>query len=142
MPENWQSISRITIFIPTLVFWISNPKSNFDEIWSEKVKAICFAWRLVRTHTPTHTHTYTHTHTQSILRVLIVILRLVFWNCKPISIFWANLSRKSWILHFAWKLVHNVYWGCDYKDMEEGLEANIKMNNCIKYFLRLYFYRS
>ena len=43
LPENWQSILRIMLLIPTLVFWIPNPKSIFGEIWSEKVKAICFA---------------------------------------------------------------------------------------------------
>ena len=42
-------ISRIIILIPTLVFWISNPKSIFGEIWSEKVKAICFVWKLAHT---------------------------------------------------------------------------------------------
>ena len=58
------SISRIMILIPTLVFWISDPKSIFSENWSEKVKAICFTWKLARTHThtPTHTHTHTHSH--------------------------------------------------------------------------------
>ena len=38
----------------------------------------------------------------------ILILRLVFWNSKPKSIFWTNLSLKTWILHFAWKLVHEA----------------------------------
>ena len=144
MPENWQSISMIMILIPTLVFWISNPKPIFGQIWSEKVKAICLAWKLTRTRTHTHTHTHTHTnkHMQSISRMLILILRLIFWNSKPIFIFWTNLSQKSWILDFVWKLVHEVSWGCDCKDTEEGLEANIKMNNCIRCLLLLYFYRS
>ena len=35
------------ILIPTLVFWIFNPKSIFEEIWSENFKAIWFAWKLV-----------------------------------------------------------------------------------------------
>ena len=51
LPENRQSILRIMILIPILVFWISNPKSIFEEIWSEKIKAICFAWKLARAHT-------------------------------------------------------------------------------------------
>ena len=59
----------------TLVFCISNPKSIFGEIWSEKVKAISFVWRL------------THIHTQSISRMLILTLRLVFRNSKLISFF-------------------------------------------------------
>ena len=57
------SISRMIILIPTLVFWISNSKFIFGEIWSGKVKAICFALNLAHTHT--HTHPHTHTHTQS-----------------------------------------------------------------------------
>ena len=55
--------SRIMILIPTLIFWISNPKSIFWKILSERVKAICFAWKLAHTHTHTHTHTQTHSHT-------------------------------------------------------------------------------
>ena len=35
-------ISRMLILIPTLVFWISNPKSVFRQIWTEQIKAICF----------------------------------------------------------------------------------------------------
>ena len=113
-----------------------------------------FAWKMAYTathththtpshiHTDTHTHTHIHTHAESISSILILILRLVFWNSKPISIFWANLSRKSWILHFSWKQVHEVSWGCNCKDTEEGFEASIKMNNCTKCLLRLYFYRS
>ena len=102
--------SRIMILIPTLIFWISNPKSIFWKILSERVKAICFAWKLAHTHTHTHTHTHRdrHIHTHRILRMVILILRLVFWNSKPIFIFWANLSQKSWILRFAWKLVYKV----------------------------------
>ena len=48
------------ILIPTLVFWICNPKSIFGEIWSENVKAICFAQKLGHKHTETYTHTQTH----------------------------------------------------------------------------------
>ena len=33
------------ILIPTLVFRISNPKSIFGQIWAEKDKALCFAWK-------------------------------------------------------------------------------------------------
>ena len=57
-PQNWQSILRIMILIPKLVFWISYPKSIFGEIWSAKVKAIYFAFKL------THTYAHTHTHTE------------------------------------------------------------------------------
>ena len=58
--------------------------------------------------------------------MLILILWLVFWNSKPKSIFWTNLSQKTWILHFAWKLVHRVSWGCDWKNTEQGLEERQK----------------
>ena len=40
-------ILTMLILIPTLVFWISNPKSIFWQIWAKKVKVVCFAWKLV-----------------------------------------------------------------------------------------------
>ena len=43
-------ILMMLILIPTLVFWISDPKSIFGQIWAEKVKAVCFAWKLAHTH--------------------------------------------------------------------------------------------
>ena len=43
------SISRMIILIPTLVFWISNPKSIFGQIWAKKVKVVCFAWKRIHT---------------------------------------------------------------------------------------------
>ena len=123
-------ILTMLILIPTLVFWIPNPKSIFGQIWAEKVKVVCFAWNLANPHI--HTEyledvdsyfdiTFLKFQTY-ILRMLILILRLVFWNSKPKSIFWTNLNRKTWILHFAWKLVHRVSWGCDWKNTEQGLE--------------------
>ena len=39
-------ISRIAILIPTLVFWISNEKSIFGQIWVKKVKVAYFACKL------------------------------------------------------------------------------------------------
>ena len=39
-------ISRMLILVPTLVFWISNPKSIFGQIWAKKVKVVRFAWKL------------------------------------------------------------------------------------------------
>ena len=39
-------ISRMLILIPTLVFWISNPKSIFGQIWAKKVKVVRFTWKL------------------------------------------------------------------------------------------------
>ena len=37
-----QSMVRMLILIPILIFWISNPKSFFSQIWAEKVKIIMF----------------------------------------------------------------------------------------------------
>ena len=36
-------ILRMLIFILTLLFWISNPKSIFRQPWVEKFKVVCFA---------------------------------------------------------------------------------------------------
>ena len=35
-------ISRMLILIATLVFWISNPNFLFGQIWTKKVKVVCF----------------------------------------------------------------------------------------------------
>ena len=43
-------MSRMLILIPTIVFWIANPKSIFGQIWAEKVKAVFFAWKLAHKH--------------------------------------------------------------------------------------------
>ena len=136
------------ILIPKLAFRISNPKSIFGQIWVEKVKVVCFAWKLAHKHTQYLEDLDSYFDISflkfqtKISRILILILRLVLWNSKPKSIFWANLSGKSWILHFTWKLVHWVSWRCDCKNTEQGLEAKITMNNCIKCLLLLYFYHS
>ena len=136
------------IIILTLVFPISNPKSIFGQIWAEKVKAVCFAWKLA--------HIHTHIHTQRVCwsRGWWFLFQYLFFQISNLNledteipnlnkwISWANLSRERWILHFAWKLVYRVFWGCDCKNTEEGLEAKIKMNNFIRCFLLLYFYRS
>ena len=134
----------LLMLIPTLVFEISNPKSIFGKIWDKKVKAICFTWKLAHAHYLEDADScfdisFLNFQTQ-ISSMLILILRLVFWNSKPKSSFCANFSQKCSILHFAWKLVHRVFWRCDCKDTEVGLGA--KMNNCIRCSLFLYFYRS
>ena len=129
----------------TSVFWISKPKSVFGQIYSEKVKLSIFAENGI----------------QSIMSMLILIPIFVLSNFEPNSLgywflFWdqffetRNMNpffrqiwvKKSWILHHAWKLVHRISWGCDCKDIEEGLQAKIKLNNCIKCLLLLYLYRS
>ena len=40
------AISRMLILIPTLVFSISNPDCIFGQIWVEKVKVVGFTWKL------------------------------------------------------------------------------------------------
>ena len=78
-----------------------------------------------------------------ILRMLILIPGLVLWNPKTDSISLGEFeSKKLFFFYFSWKLVHRVSWRCDCKDSEEGLEAKIKMNNCIKCLLFIYFYGS
>ena len=52
--EKSQNCSRM-ILISTLVFWISNPKSIFWEIWYENSKLFVL---LKNWHTRTHTHTH------------------------------------------------------------------------------------
>ena len=39
-------ILMMLILIPTLVFWISDPKSIFGKIWTKKVKVVQFGWKL------------------------------------------------------------------------------------------------
>ena len=43
-------ILTMLTFIPTLVFWISDPKSSFGQISAEKVKAVSFIWKLAHKH--------------------------------------------------------------------------------------------
>ena len=92
--------------------------------------------------------------TRGIFWMLILIPTFVFSNFKPKSLgywflFWdyffeiPNVNPfLSRILHFACKLEHRISWGCDCKDREEGLQAEIIMNNCIKCLLLLYLYCS
>ena len=41
-------ISRILIFIPTLISWISNPNFFFAQIWAKNVKVVCFNSKLAQ----------------------------------------------------------------------------------------------
>ena len=47
-------ILTMLILVPTLVFWIANPKSIFGQIRTEKVKSCLF---YLKFGTPAHTHT-------------------------------------------------------------------------------------
>ena len=42
-----RGISRMLIFIPTLVFSVFNQKPILGQIWAEKVKVVSFVWKLV-----------------------------------------------------------------------------------------------
>ena len=101
------SIFRLLILIPTSVFSISNAKSILGQIWAEKVKVVCLAWKLTHTLTHAHAHacTHTHTHTSSYFNISISNLNL---EDADLLSFGENLSRKSWILYFVWKLVHRI----------------------------------
>ena len=50
LPENWHledaGILKMLILIPTLIFWISNPKSIFGQIWAKISKVASFAGKL------------------------------------------------------------------------------------------------
>ena len=74
------------IFIPTLVFWISDPKSIFGQIWAKKVKLVHFTWKLVHV----------------ISRFLILVPILVFWISKPKSIFGQIWTKKLKVVQFGW----------------------------------------
>ena len=41
-----RGISKMLLLIPTLAFWIYNPKSIFGQIWAKKVKVVHFGWKL------------------------------------------------------------------------------------------------
>ena len=115
-------VSKMLIFIPKLVFWISIPKSTFGQIWTKKFKVVRFpqkiahkvsreCWFLFR-HSFSEFSTLTlylgifgpqnymlyvlpeNWHTEYLNDVDSYSI-LVFWNSKPTSFFWANLSRES-----------------------------------------------
>ena len=115
-------IWRMLILISTLVFWISNPKSIFRQIWAKKVKVVRLpenwhTWYLEDAHSYfsiSFLHFQPKNHfwanfgqksqsclfclnigTHGILRILTVISTLVFWISKPKFLFLANLGRKS-----------------------------------------------
>ena len=39
-------ISKMLIIIPTLVFWLSNPKSIYGQSWDKKFKFVHFDWKM------------------------------------------------------------------------------------------------
>ena len=89
-------ILTMLIFIPTLVFWISDPKSIFGQIWAKKVKLVHFTWKLVHV----------------ISRFLILVPILVFWISKPKSIFGQICKFGPKNSKFLLKLAHRMSQRC------------------------------
>ena len=81
----------------TLVFWISNPKSIFSQIWCQKSQSCSFCLKI---------------RTQVISRFLIFVPTLVFWISKPKSIFGQIWTEKLKVIEFGWKLAHRVSQQC------------------------------
>ena len=53
LPETGtHDILRMMTLLPTLVFWIFNPKSISGQIWAKKVKVVRFAWKLAHMVSP------------------------------------------------------------------------------------------
>ena len=124
-------ISRILILIPTLVFWISNPKSIFGQIWAKKVKVVYFDWKLAHRVSRRFWFLFRHYFSQfpslnpflanlgrkiqscpfclkigkhGIPRMMILISTLVFWISKPKFIFGQNWAKKSQNCSFCLKI--------------------------------------
>ena len=125
---------------------------------------VFFVWRLAHTHTHTHTHTHIHTHTQRererFWKMLIVISIIVFSNFKPKSqgcwfLFWDYFPEipnlNPFLRKFESKKLNSPL--C----LEAGRQSILRMllqgyrgrfgrkekrNNCIKFLLLLYCYRS
>ena len=94
------SISRMLIFIPTLVFWISSPISAFGKMWAEKIKAVCLVWKLA--------------HMVS-WRCWFQIRAWNFWNSDPKIYFWGpkfpelDLQNFDPEIHFLTSLGHKSH---------------------------------
>ena len=72
-------IFKMLIFIPTLVFWISNLKSILGKIWTKKVKSFVL---------PENWYT-------CYLKVADSCSNISFLNFKTLIHFWANLDQKT-----------------------------------------------
>ena len=120
-------ILMMLILIPTLVFWISDPKSIFGKIWAKKVKVVQFGWKLAHrvswqcwflfrhyfSQFPTNLGRKIQSYsfwlkigTHGILRMLILIPTIVFWTANPKPIFGQIWTEKVKAVCFAWKLAH------------------------------------
>ena len=75
-------ILMMLILIPTLVFWISDPKSIFGKIWTKKVKV------------------WLKTGTQSVSAMLIFVPTILFSPTRPKSFFGQIWIEKFELVHF------------------------------------------
>ena len=82
---------------PDFDFWNSYPKSIFGQIWAQKVKVVCFVWKLV------------HIVSQG---CWFRIQTKTFKISTPKSIFGQIWAQKFKVVRFVWKLVHMVSQGC------------------------------
>ena len=120
-------------FIPTLAFWISNPKSIFGEIWAKKVKVVQFGWKLAHRVSRQCWFVFRHYFSQFpilnpfldkfrsknsklfiltknwrtwYIEMLILIPTTALWIVNPKSIFGQIWAEKVKAVCFVWKLAH------------------------------------
>ena len=88
-PTSTQLILISTKFFDMIRSKISHLIGQFPQIYVEKFKVVCFAWKL---------------DTHGILEVQIPNPHLDFWNSNPKIHFWANFGRKSQSCPFCLKI--------------------------------------
>ena len=126
-------ILTMLILIPTLAFWISDPKFIFGEIWAKNVKVVQFGWKLAHRVSRQCWFLFRHFFSQlSTLKLfldkfgpknskLFILTKnwhtcyiedadsyptIVFWIVNPQSIFGQIWAKKVKAVYFAWKFAH------------------------------------
>ena len=88
---------RLLILVPTLVLWISKPKSIFGQICTQNLKVVQFGWKLAYRASQQFWFLFQHYFSQfPILNTFLDKFGL----------------KKFKVVHFDWKLAHMVYRGC------------------------------
>ena len=82
---------------PDIVFLNSEPETHFWANLGQKSQSYQFCLKI---------------GTQSLSRMLILILSLVFWNSYPRFILGQIWAEKVKVVCFAWKLAYGISWGC------------------------------
>ena len=104
-------ISRLLILVPTLVFWISKPKSIFGQIWVEKLKVVQFGWKLAHRVSGRCWFLFRNYFSQ-------------FWNLNPfLDKFWPKNSKlfiftenwHTWYIEDADSYSYNSFLNCQPK---------------------------